>query len=191
MPRILVMPMLFAGLSACAASIPPVQVTRFHLNQAIPAGSVAPVPAGAAISPSLEQTTYETAVAREFARLGFAPPTPGTPPRYRFRVDVERAARPAAQDGSTRVSVGGGSFGGGFGGGLGVSFGLGGNNDEVVQTKLSVRLIEGETTRWEGRAETSGTARSPAAQPGLAADKLARALFQDFPGESGRTVTVP
>jgi hypothetical protein len=44
---------------------------------------------------------------------------------------------------------------------------------------------------WEGRAETQAPANAPAAQPGLAADKLASALFKDFPGESGRTITVP
>ena len=44
---------------------------------------------------------------------------------------------------------------------------------------------------WEGRAQTEAPGNAPAAQPGLAADKLARALFQDFPGESGRTITVP
>jgi hypothetical protein len=44
---------------------------------------------------------------------------------------------------------------------------------------------------WEGRAQTEAPNTAPAAQPGLAADKLARALFQDFPGESGRTITIP
>ena len=35
------------------------------------------------------------------------------------------------------------------------------------------------------------TAKAPAAQPSLAAAKLADALFKDFPGESGRTISVP
>ena len=34
-------------------------------------------------------------------------------------------------------------------------------------------------------------AKAPAAQPSLAAAKLADALFKDFPGESGRTISVP
>ena len=33
--------------------------------------------------------------------------------------------------------------------------------------------------------------KAPAAQPSLAAAKLAEALFRGFPGESGRTITVP
>jgi hypothetical protein len=44
---------------------------------------------------------------------------------------------------------------------------------------------------WEGRATQSADAKSPAAQPGIAASKLAEALFTDFPGDSGKTVTVP
>ena len=52
------------------------------------------------------------------------------------------------------------------------------------------RLSDGAVV-WEGRAQTEAPGNAPSAQPGLAADKLARALFQDFPGESGRTITVP
>jgi hypothetical protein len=44
---------------------------------------------------------------------------------------------------------------------------------------------------WEGRAQTEAPSNAPAAQPGLAADKLSRALFSGFPGESGKTIRVP
>jgi hypothetical protein len=37
----------------------------------------------------------------------------------------------------------------------------------------------------------SATERSPAAQPGVVASKLAEALFKDFPGVSGETIRVP
>jgi hypothetical protein len=44
---------------------------------------------------------------------------------------------------------------------------------------------------WEGRAVQSAKAGSPAAQPAIAASKLAEALFKDFPGVSGETIRVP
>ena len=44
---------------------------------------------------------------------------------------------------------------------------------------------------WEGRAWVEAKDGSPASQPALAAAKLAEALFKDFPGESGTTISVP
>ena len=77
--------------------------------------------------------------------------------------------------------------------GIGTSFGVGGGRKETVLTRLSVKLKTRADSKpvWEGRAETAAKAGSPAAQPGLAAEKLASALFAAFPGESGRTITVP
>ena len=90
--------------------------------------------------------------------------------------------------------VGGGSFGRGGGVGIGTSFGFGRNRpNEVVVTRMAVQIRNraDKAVIWEGRAETEAPARAPAAQPGLAADKLAAALFKDFPGVSGQTVRVP
>jgi Domain of unknown function (DUF4136) len=185
-----VLPLVAAiALSGCAASIPPVQVTRFHLGSEIARAPVAPV----ALDSSLERAAYDAAVARELARLGFAPG--GTEARYTFATEVTRDTRAAAPKRSPiTIGVGGGT--GGYGGGVGVgaSFGLGGNkSSEIVVTRLSVQLRErgGKGIVWEGRAETEAGSNAPASQPGLAADKLATALFKDFPGESGRTITVP
>lgn len=177
------------SLGGCAASIPPVQVTRFHIDRAIAPGTIS----AAALPPGLEQGAYQAAVARELARVGFAPASGDS--RYAFSVDVQRDTREAAvQRSPVSIGIGGGT--GGYGGGLGggISFGLGGNRSrQIVVTRLSVRLTEraGGATVWEGRAETQSPSSAPAAQPGLAADKLAVALFKDFPGESGRTITVP
>jgi Domain of unknown function (DUF4136) len=177
------------ALSGCAASIPPVQVTRFHLGSEIVRAAVAPV----ALDSSLERAAYDAAVARELSRLGFAPG--GAEARYTFSTEVTRDTRAAAPKRSPiTIGVGGGTGGYGGGVGLGASFGLGGNkSSEIVVTRLSVQLRErgGKGVVWEGRAETEAGTSAPAAQPGLAADKLATALFKDFPGESGRTITVP
>ena len=43
---------------------------------------------------------------------------------------------------------------------------------------------------WEGRGHTEADSRLPDAAPENAARKLTEALFQGFPGESGRTITV-
>lgn len=62
----------------------------------------------------------------------------------------------------------------------------------TVALRLHVRLLDGKQAQlWEGTATTTARINSPAAQPGLAAEKLADALFADFPGESGRTITIP
>jgi Domain of unknown function (DUF4136) len=177
------------ALGGCAASIPPVQVTRFHLGNEI---TRAPV-ALASVGTSLERAAYDAAVARELARLGFA--AGDTNARYIFSTDVTRDARAAAPKRSPiSIGIGGGTGGYGGGVGAGVSFGLGGNkSSQTVVTRLSVQLRErgGKGVVWEGRAETEAPSSAPAAQPGLAADKLATALFKDFPGDSGRTITVP
>ncbi len=186
--RILLLSSMLA-LGGCAASIPPVQVTRFHLGSEIVRAPVALVNVGN----SLERAAYDAAVARELARLGFA--AGGTDARYTFSSEVTRDSRAAAPKRSPiSIGIGGGtgSYGGGVG--AGVSFGLGSNkNSEIIMTRLSVQLRErgGKGVVWEGRAETTAPSSAPASQPGLAADKLAMALFKDFPGESGRTISVP
>lgn len=178
------------ALSGCAASIPPVQVTRFHLGGEIARAPVAPV----ALDNSLERAAYDAAVARELARLGFA--AGGADARYTFATEISRETRAAvAKRSPVTIGVGGGTGGYGGGVGIGASFGLGGNkSSEIVVTRLSVQLRErggkGGVV-WEGRAETEAGSSAPASQPGLAADKLAAALFKDFPGESGRTISVP
>lgn len=187
------------ALSGCAATtVAPVKVTRFHLGQAL-VPTPGPIVA-AAPSPSLERSVFDAAVARELGRVGF-PSADAASARYRYSVDVTRdliADAPRRRSPFTiGVGVGGGSGGygsGGIGGGVGASVGLGGNrNATATTTRLLVRIIDRTTssTLWEGRAETSASDRSRYGDPSVIADKLARALFRDYPGVSGRTVTVP
>jgi hypothetical protein len=63
----------------------------------------------------------------------------------------------------------------------------------VETTSLNVRILRtgDRLVIWEGRAVQRGALNSPAAQPGIASSKLAAALFKDFPGTNGETVTVP
>ncbi len=176
------------AVTGCAATVSPVQVTRFHLDMPITPGTVTIEPAA-----TLEAGSYRAAVIAELKRLGFSEST--TAARYTVSLTNTRDERAAAPRRSpVTIGIGGGT--GGYGGGVGVgaSFGLGGDKSRTdVITQLSVRMADRArgTTIWEGRAETTAPSSAPAAQPGLAAEKLAVALFKDFPGVSGRTISVP
>jgi hypothetical protein len=93
------------------------------------------------------------------------------------------------------VGVGGST--GGYRSGIGVGVGLDITNlinkpKARILTELSVRIKRRSDNLviWEGKAMQESSAGTPAAQPGIAASKLAEALFKDFPGKSGETVTV-
>ncbi len=188
----------FSALSACSATIPPVEVTRFNTGQQMVSGSVAVVPMAGGDSQGLEFRTYASAVSRQLAALGYADNSGSTSP-YIAEVDYSRGTRTEAAKRSPFTigiggGIGGGSYGRGGGIGIGTSIGLGrGGTRETVITRLSVRIksrADGKAI-WEGRAETAAPARAPSAAPGLAADKLAAALFKGFPGQSGETILVP
>ena len=186
-------------LSGCVAMTPPVDVTRFHNAQAAPImpGSVT-IEANVTDegqSRSIEYATYSAALLREMQRVGFTEARDGSgKSEYIARYSIERAQISA---GGTRspVSVGvGGSTGSyGSGVGLGIGINLGGRPKDKIATELSIRIAKraDNTVVWEGRASVEAKEGSPASQPGLAAAKLAEALFKDFPGESGATIRVP
>ncbi len=189
---------LSLSMTACVATTPPVDVTRFHNAQdtQIPTGTVAIVSSSdESEGRTLEQGTYEAAVRRELQRVGFSDPgTDAANGEYVARVSVEQS-RLSAGGGRSPVSVGvGGSTGSyGSGVGLGIGINLSGKPKDKIATELSVRITrraDGETV-WEGRSSVEAKDGSPASQPGLAAAKLAEALFRDFPGESGTTIRVP
>lgn len=183
------------SLAGCVASIPPVEVTRFHINPQLTAGTAMIEPVGGGDSQGLEFRTYAAAVARELATLGLTESRDVKTP-YVVAVDFGRDTREElATRSPVTIGIGGGSFGRGGGIGLGTSFGIGGSNRprEVIVTRLAVQIRKraDKAVIWEGRAQTEAPARAPSAQPGLAADKLAAALFKGFPGVSGQTITVP
>ncbi len=170
------------AMTASAQAAPPVQVTRFSATPDVARGPARPD----SPTPSLEQRSYEDAVGRELARLGFGP---DDAPRYSYVVEVSRETRTAPVKRSPlTIGIGGGTGGYGGGVGLGASFGVGGNRSrESTTTRLFVQLREKGTGKavWEGRAQTESRPSDNAV-----VDRLAAALFRDFPGESGRTITV-
>jgi hypothetical protein len=185
-----------AGLLAgCATAIAPVDVTRFHGNEVARQGRVAIVPANAADAQSLEFRTTANAVGAALSRTGFNVLDGGASGGdYEAVVEISRETFEPAGQGRSPVSVGVGGSTGSFGSGVGVGIGinLSGKPKPIVATRLRVQLrrASDKVGFWEGRAETQAKQGSPAAQPGLAAGKLADALFQGFPGQSGVTITV-
>ena len=179
-------------LSGCMAMTPPVDVTRFHNAQVAPI-----VPGSITIKAnvtddgpghSIEYASYSAALLRELQRVGFTEARDNSENSdYVARYTLERAVLTAGGARSP-VSVGVGGSTGSYGSGVGLS---GPPKDKIV-TDLSVRIakrIDGNVV-WEGRASIEAKEGSPASQPGLAAAKLAEALFKDFPGESGTTIRV-
>ena len=193
-PRIL--PLLALSLlSACVVPTGPVEVTRFNrAAEGVPYGNgsfVVEVAGESAADRSLSASPYVAAVTREMQRVGYRNPagTSDIVAEIRFGATMIRPDRPSP----VSVGVGGstGSYGSGIG--LGVGITLGGGSAAQLQTSLSVRIIRrsDQLVIWEGTAVQSAKAGSPAAQPAIAASKLAEALFKDFPGVSGETIRVP
>ncbi|ALJ15951.1 DUF4136 domain-containing protein [Sphingopyxis macrogoltabida] len=197
-------------LGGCATAVPPVEVTRFHsaaptgwaagthyVVDTVPLGDAA-APDGVGVGasgPSLEWDSYRAAVERQLQLQGFVPAENGARAPLKVRIGFDRADRNAGVGKRSPVSVGVGGSTGSYGSGVGLGIGInlgGGGSKWMLDLQLAVRIDDAATGQalWEGRALTAVSAKAPAAQPSLAAAKLADALFKGFPGESGRTITV-
>ena len=184
-----------SATSACVAPVGPVEVTRFHLpgTAVLGRGAISVEPAPGEDGAGLEFRSYAAAVARQLTLVGYSEQAAAGTPQValvRIRRGTVQSGR---QGGPVSVGIGGttGSYGSGVG--LGIGFNLGGGLKRMADLQLSVRIDDAATGQalWEGRALTAVPVKAPAAQPSLAAAKLAEALFKDFPGESGRTISVP
>lgn len=171
-------------------------VTRFHLGQPIARGPIAVESVDPRDAGSLEFAQVSASVARELTRLGWTV-VPNNASEQVAMVSLTQQSREAARRSAVSIGIGGGtgSYGrhGGVGVGGGVSVPVGGSRTNlVVGTQLGVRIQRRSdaTVAWEGRAQTEARAGTPTASRAGAADRLAAALFRDFPGESGRTIRV-
>ena len=183
------------SLSACVVPTGPVEVTRFNrAAEGVTYGSgtySVAVAGDAAAGQSLAVSPYLAAVAREMQRLGYAERIGGSDVIAEVRASTERFEPERRSPVSVGVGGSTGSYGSGVG--LGVGINLGGGPKAQVETTLSVRIVRRSDNLviWEGKASQAAKAGSPAAQPGIAASKLAEAMFKDFPGVSGETIRVP
>ncbi|PKP89943.1 MAG: hypothetical protein CVT77_16475 [Alphaproteobacteria bacterium HGW-Alphaproteobacteria-16] len=181
-----------AGCSTTTGGSAPVDVTRYHLSQPIPTGTLAiePVQAGV-VSP--EQQMYMDAVGAAMADMGFARSATSASADYLATVDFRRMDRGQVR---TRppvtIGLGGGSYGGSVGVGGGASVGIGSKTRNVYLSELAVQLRRrgDNTVIWEGRAQAETLEGQDGAQPADTANRLATALFRGFPGQSGITITV-
>jgi len=170
-----------------------VDVTRFHLGQPIARGQIAVEAANPSLTLAPEYRTYEASVARQLTRLGWTVVNTVGASEQVAIVNVQQGTREMMRSRPpVTIGIGGGTGGWRSGVGAGASFGVGGGPRAVTGTMLEVRLKRRSdgSVIWEGRATSEVPARSPLSQPAAAVDRLADALFRDFPGDSGRTIRV-
>lgn len=190
------MALSLAALTGCVAPVGPVEVTRFHLpdTSLLGRGIIAVEPASGMDGASLEFRTYAAAASRELVRIGYGNAVAGGSNSPQVAIlNVERSQfRPGRDSGPVSVGVGGGTGGYGSGVGVGIGLNLSGPPADQVETRMSVMIRDRASgqTLWEGRASFSAKASSPLAQTELGAAKIAEALFQGFPGESGETILI-
>ena len=180
------------AVAGCATN-PGVEVTRFHLNQPIPADSIELQPSPGIDGRSLEFRSQAAIVAADLAAHGLgAPARPGMS-GYIGVMRVEQTSQ-IGQAKPSPFSIGIGGFTGGsnvgVGGGVQVPVWRSrGNVIRVNSLALQIRRRSENTVIWEGRAieemPAGAEAGVTAALPGLS-----RALLKDFPGPSGQTVRV-
>ncbi len=184
-----------AGLLAGCTTTAPTKVTRFNLGQPIAPSAVAIAPRNPNDAGGLAFSTTAGAVSAELNRLGFtiAAPDDASTPLVAV-VALDQTTRPGPPRGPAfSVGIGGASFGRhtGVGGDVDVPV-TRGHESYIDSSLLSVQLKRraDSTVIWEGRASTFSDAGSPADSPGVLSQKLATALFRDFPGASGQTIMV-
>ncbi len=184
-----------AGLSGCVTPVGPVEVTRFHAPDiaALGKGIIAVEPAPGTDGASLEWQSYKAAVLRQLVLLGYSEAPAGAASTQLAELRLARATyRPERASGPVSVGVGGstGSYGSGVG--LGIGLNLSPKPAEQIETELGVMIKDRASGQslWEGRASFTASVKSPLSETGLAAPKLAAALFQGFPGVSGETIAV-
>lgn len=186
------------SLSACATTpyTGPVEVIRF----------VAPERAGLGqgmialsfpdeVNNEAARSAFTAAVSAELTRLGYtlaAAPGPGVQTAVIRTTRTPITATEQRGRGPVSVGAGGqtGSYGSGVGLGVGINLG-GGSEGPAVSTELSVRINRPDgASLWEGRAQIETGVKSPYSAVDASARTLAAALFQDFPGGNGETVTI-
>lgn len=148
-----------------------VDVTRTHLGQPIARAQIAVEPVNAAERNNPEFQGYAAAVERHLAAHGYTIAANRPASEQIARVTVTQGSRaalttgwpPGLEPGSTDANR--------------------------VATLLDVRIQRRSdgTVFWQGRAVVETAADAPRQQ---IVERLAEALFRDFPGESGRTIRI-
>ncbi len=180
--------LLAAALAACAGgggkerpATGGVDVARFHLGGTVARSQIAIEPFDKADANRPEFPAYAAAVGRQLSRLGWTVVPTTTGSEQIALIDLEQGSREAiAALSAARI-------------GRGVS----GRAPEGTSANVTASLLEVAIRRrsdgtvfWEGRAVGEAPTGSAQSARTAAVERLAEALFRDFPGESGRTIRV-
>jgi hypothetical protein len=170
--------LLAASLAACSTSQSGrvaqsgVEATRFHLGQIVAQGQIAVEAFDPADANMSEFGGYSASVQRQLTRLGWTVAATSRETEQVALIDVQQGSRAAMT----------GRVGGGAALGAGASA-----TSMATLLEVRIRRRSDGTVIWEGRALSDAPAAS-GAQRAAVVEKLAEALFRDFPGESGRTI---
>jgi hypothetical protein len=156
-----------------------VEVARFHLGETVARSQIAIEPFDRADANRPEFAAYAQAIARQLTRLGWTV-VPSTAQSEQIAlIDLEQGSREAIAA-LTAARIGRNV----------APTPAAGSSADITATLLEVgiRRRSDATVFWEGRAIAEARSGSPEAARTAAVERLAAALFQDFPGESGRTI---
>lgn len=185
------------SLTACAGSYTgPIEVTRFIAENpdGLGQGSIH-VYFPDEMSNQNAKAAFRAAVENELRELGY---TVVAQEGQGIQVATVRTSRNPIEGATRRgrnpvsVGVGGstGTYGSGVGLGLGINLG-GGRSGPAAISDLSIRITNDKVeTLWEGRSQIATSINSPYSNVDAAARALAAALFRDFPGGNGETVSI-
>jgi hypothetical protein len=176
-----------AALAACATGkgerVRPgdIEVGRFHLGETVARAQIAVEAFDRADSNRPEFPAYAAAVARQLTRLGWTVVPVTSQSEQIALIDLEQGSREAiAALTAARI-----------GRGVAATVPEGASaNVTATLLEVAIRRRSDATVFWEGRAVTVAPSDSPQATRIAAVEKLAEALFRDFPGESGRSIRV-
>ena len=158
-----------------------VEVARFHLGEPVARSQIAVEAFDKADANRPEFPAYAAAVGRQLTRLGWTVVNTTGQSEQIALIDLEQGSREAIAA-LTAARIGRGV----------AATAPEGEAANVTATLLEVaiRRRSDATVFWEGRAVAEAPSDSPEAARTAAVEKLAEALFRDFPGESGRPIRV-
>jgi hypothetical protein len=180
--------LLAAALTACAGgggkerpAAGGIDVARFHLGEPVARAQIAIEPFDKADANRPEYPAYSAAVGRELSRLGWTVVPSTTRTEQIALIDLEQGSREAvAALSAARI-----------GRGLSATVPAGASaNVTATLLEVAIRRRSDGTVFWEGRAVDEAPTGSAEAARTAAVERLAGALFRDFPGESGRIIRV-
>ena len=196
-PHLVLASAVALALGGCAGSYTgPVEVTRFVAEDpaSLGQGEITLVFPDEIASERV-RAAFAEAVSAELGKLGYTLVMGQGPVTQVASVRTSRnPIEGSGNRGRSPVSVGVGGSTGTYGSGVGLGIGInlgGGQSGPAVVTELSVRISDavGESL-WEGRAQLPTSVKSPYSEVDASARTLAAALFKDFPGGNGETVTI-